>query len=319
MAFRRSAVRSRSAPPPSHCDCCKFSLSPWAAGPTRIVCPLCVHRHRARIQVGGTVCAWFDPIGAGIRERMRGFIRELLEQELAAALGRGRSERTPGEPKGHRNGTCGRQLLGSFCPIAMGAPRVRMAAADGTTTERRSAAPTRPRPPKSAAVRSCASGGCAARRWPPAWKWPGIGCSPFSACPRASGGRPGPPTPSGACTRRPSAASRPRPCRPQQRRRPCRSGATSAPPGPSAATAPAGHVPGPGHSPRRAPPRRPQCRASGRPRQSPPGNCGTAPAHSPAVHGPMTRSPANPAACSRSPQPPGGPPAAASLPGCTRC
>ena len=43
--------------------------------------------------------AWFDPIEAGIRERVRGFIQELLEQELTAALGRGKSERAFGEPK----------------------------------------------------------------------------------------------------------------------------------------------------------------------------------------------------------------------------
>jgi putative transposase len=30
--------------------------------------------------------AWFDPIEAGIRDRVRGFIQELLEQELTAAL-----------------------------------------------------------------------------------------------------------------------------------------------------------------------------------------------------------------------------------------
>jgi hypothetical protein len=34
--------------------------------------------------------AWFDPIEAGVRERVRGFIEELLEQELTAALGRQR-------------------------------------------------------------------------------------------------------------------------------------------------------------------------------------------------------------------------------------
>jgi len=42
--------------------------------------------------------AWFDPIEAGIRGRVRGFIQELLEQELTAALGRGRCERAVGEP-----------------------------------------------------------------------------------------------------------------------------------------------------------------------------------------------------------------------------
>jgi putative transposase len=84
--------------------------------------------------------AWFDPIEAGIRERVRGFIEELLEQELTASLGRGRSERVSGEPKGYRNGTRERQLLGSFGPVAVEVPRARMAAADGGTTEWRSAA-----------------------------------------------------------------------------------------------------------------------------------------------------------------------------------
>src|SRR3954447_13577699 len=32
--------------------------------------------------------AWFDPIEAGIRERVRGFIEELIGQELEATLGR---------------------------------------------------------------------------------------------------------------------------------------------------------------------------------------------------------------------------------------
>ena len=30
--------------------------------------------------------AWFDPIEAGIRDRVRGFIEDLLEQELTQAL-----------------------------------------------------------------------------------------------------------------------------------------------------------------------------------------------------------------------------------------
>ena len=37
--------------------------------------------------------AWFDPLEAGIRSRIRGLIEELVEQELEAALGRGRYER----------------------------------------------------------------------------------------------------------------------------------------------------------------------------------------------------------------------------------
>jgi transposase-like protein len=83
--------------------------------------------------------AWFDPIEAGIRERVRGFIEELLEQELTAALGRGRSERAIGEPKGYRNGTRTRQLLGSFGRVEVEVPRARVAEAEGGTKEWRSA------------------------------------------------------------------------------------------------------------------------------------------------------------------------------------
>ncbi len=67
--------------------------------------------------------AWFDPIEAGIRDKVRGFIQDLLEQELTAALGRGKSERATGELKGYRNGTRERQLLGSFGPVAVEVPR----------------------------------------------------------------------------------------------------------------------------------------------------------------------------------------------------
>jgi Transposase DDE domain group 1 len=42
--------------------------------------------------------AWFDPIEAGIRERIRGFIEALFEEELTTALGRGRCERAVLEP-----------------------------------------------------------------------------------------------------------------------------------------------------------------------------------------------------------------------------
>ncbi|WP_158801442.1 IS256 family transposase [Acidisoma sp. L85] len=79
--------------------------------------------------------AWFDPIEFGIRDRVRGFIQELLEQELTAALGRGRHQRALGEPKGYRNGTRERQLLGSFGPVEISVPRARMAQAAGGTRE----------------------------------------------------------------------------------------------------------------------------------------------------------------------------------------
>ena len=87
---------------------------------------------------GGTALfageAWFDPIEAGIRGRIRGFIEELLEQELTAALGRARHERAAGEAKGYRNGTRERRLLGSFGPVEVDVPRARMAADDGGGT-----------------------------------------------------------------------------------------------------------------------------------------------------------------------------------------
>jgi putative transposase len=84
--------------------------------------------------------AWFDPIEAGLRERIRGFIEALIEQELEAALGRGRHERAQGEPKGYRHGTRERRLVGSFGPVAIGVPRARMAAEGGGTREWRSTA-----------------------------------------------------------------------------------------------------------------------------------------------------------------------------------
>lgn len=83
--------------------------------------------------------AWFDPIEAGIRDRIRGFIGELLDQELTAALGRGRHERASETPRGYRHGTRERQLTSSFGPIELSVPRARLAAQDGGTGEWRSA------------------------------------------------------------------------------------------------------------------------------------------------------------------------------------
>ena len=102
-----------------------------------------MEENSTQAQADGTLLftgqAWFDPIEAGIRDRVRGFIQELLEQELAAALGRTRHERAEGEPKGYRNGTRERQLLGSFGPVALSVPRARMTAEGGGTQEWRSA------------------------------------------------------------------------------------------------------------------------------------------------------------------------------------
>src|SRR3954463_15848020 len=81
--------------------------------------------------------AWFDPIEAGLRGRIRGFIEAMLEEELTAVLGGGRYER--GHRRGHRHGKRERQLLGSFGPTTISVPRGRLSRPDGTTEEWRSA------------------------------------------------------------------------------------------------------------------------------------------------------------------------------------
>jgi len=47
---------------------------------------------------------WFDPIETGIRDRVRGFIEELLEEELTATLGRARYRREETGSAGYRHG-----------------------------------------------------------------------------------------------------------------------------------------------------------------------------------------------------------------------
>jgi transposase-like protein len=80
---------------------------------------------------------WFDPLEAGVRRQVRSFIEGLLEEELAAALGRGRYERAAGA-SGTRNGRRDRQLLGTFGPVSVSVPRARIAGAAGQHGEWRS-------------------------------------------------------------------------------------------------------------------------------------------------------------------------------------
>ena len=77
--------------------------------------------------------AWFDPIDAGLRERIRGFIEELIEQELTEALGRRRHERCGGA--GHRHGKRERRLTGPFGTVELTVPRARLAAEGGGTRD----------------------------------------------------------------------------------------------------------------------------------------------------------------------------------------
>ena len=89
---------------------------------------------------------WFDPVEMGIRDRIRGFIEELVEDELSDALGRKRYQRpvrlaepaAPRRANGYRHGRRQRQLLGSFGPVAINVPRARLDNAEGTSREWRS-------------------------------------------------------------------------------------------------------------------------------------------------------------------------------------
>ena len=69
---------------------------------------------------------WFDPLEEAVRGQVRWFIERLLEEELAAALGRGRYQRGP-TAKGWRNGHRQRQLNTTFGPTVLAVPRARVA------------------------------------------------------------------------------------------------------------------------------------------------------------------------------------------------
>jgi putative transposase len=84
---------------------------------------------------------WFDPIETGVRERVRGFIEELIRCELEAALSRpryGRAKHADSRPAsivGHRHGSRTRSLTGSFGKTEITVPRARLQSSDGKTTE----------------------------------------------------------------------------------------------------------------------------------------------------------------------------------------
>ena len=84
---------------------------------------------------------WFDPIESGVRERVRGFIEELIRCELDAALSRpryGRAKHADSRPAsiiGHRHGSRTRSLTGSFGKTEITVPRARLQMSDGQTAE----------------------------------------------------------------------------------------------------------------------------------------------------------------------------------------
>ena len=81
---------------------------------------------------------WSDPIEDGVRGRVRAFIEAILEEELEAALGRGRYERAEDGPRGWRSGHRDRQVIGTFGPETVRVPRARLAREEGGTAEWRS-------------------------------------------------------------------------------------------------------------------------------------------------------------------------------------
>jgi putative transposase len=93
---------------------------------------------------------WFDPIEAGLRDRVREFIQAMIEGELEAALCRPRYGRQPkakeagaersSEVSGHRHGHRPRSLTGTFGRVEISVPRARLDTAEGKTTEWKSAA-----------------------------------------------------------------------------------------------------------------------------------------------------------------------------------
>jgi putative transposase len=86
---------------------------------------------------------WFDPIEAGVRDRVREFIQAMVEGELGSALMRPRYGRRPKSLSdapaagvtGHRHGHRPRSLTGTFGRIEIEVPRARLDGPDGKRTE----------------------------------------------------------------------------------------------------------------------------------------------------------------------------------------
>ena len=90
---------------------------------------------------------WFDPIENGVRERVRGFIETMLEEELESALSRPRyGRRKTGSDEdaaativGCRHGHRKRALTGTFGKTEIAVPRARIQDENGKTSEWKSA------------------------------------------------------------------------------------------------------------------------------------------------------------------------------------
>ena len=88
---------------------------------------------------------WFDPIEAGVRDRVREFIQAMVEGELDTTLMRrryGRRAKSTSDDDhslvavtGHRHGHRLRSLTGTFGRVEIEVPRARLDGQDGKTTE----------------------------------------------------------------------------------------------------------------------------------------------------------------------------------------
>jgi putative transposase len=81
---------------------------------------------------------WIDPLEQAIRDGVNSYLRELLELEVTAALGRLRYGRQDGA-KGHRNGHRTRELVSTMGCLKVDVPRAQVVADDGTRSEFKSA------------------------------------------------------------------------------------------------------------------------------------------------------------------------------------
>jgi len=79
-----------------------------------------------------------DTIEAEIRERVRGMIEAVVEEELESALGASRSQRVGAARNGYRHGARQRQLTTSLGKTTIMLPRARLKGADGAESEWRS-------------------------------------------------------------------------------------------------------------------------------------------------------------------------------------
>ena len=86
--------------------------------------------------VGEEGLAWGpDTIEAEMRERVRGMIEAIVEEELEAALGAGKSQRMGAARTGYRHGARERQLTTSLGQTTIKLPRARLSGADGAESE----------------------------------------------------------------------------------------------------------------------------------------------------------------------------------------